>query len=142
MSSGRISKITPQGDEGFQARDTKFIQILNFDFFYGPKQALFDINLDIPEREIAAFIGPSARNMPDDFRVSMTNTPGEKAYPISSFTWLLISEKLTDQTKLEVIKDFLQWMSTDGQKLTQELLYAPLPEEVVAKEQAAFSKIQ
>ena len=82
---------------------SKFIQILNFDFFYGPKQALFDINhLDIPEREVTAFIGPSARNMPDDFRVSTTNAPGEKAYPISSFTWLLISEKFTDQTKLEV----------------------------------------
>jgi len=40
------------------------------------------------------------------------------------------------------MKDFLQWMSTDGQKLTQELLYVPLPAEVVAKEQAAFSKIQ
>jgi phosphate transport system ATP-binding protein len=39
--------------------DTKFIQFLNFDFFYGSKQALFDINLDIPEREITAFIGPS-----------------------------------------------------------------------------------
>ena len=45
--------------------------------------------------------------MPDDFRVSIKNVPGEKAYPISSFTWLLISEKFTDQTKLEVIKDFL-----------------------------------
>jgi len=99
MSSGRISKITPQGDEGFQARDTKFIQILNFDFFYGPKQALFDINLDIPEREIAAFIGPSARNMPDDFRVSITNAPGEKAYPISSFTWLLNRELSRRQEK-------------------------------------------
>jgi hypothetical protein len=40
------------------------------------------------------------------------------------------------------MKDFLQWISTDGQKLTQELLYVPLPAEVVAKEQAAFSKIQ
>ena len=40
-------------------RDPRFIQVLNFDFFYGPKQALFDINLEIPEREITAFIGPS-----------------------------------------------------------------------------------
>jgi phosphate transport system ATP-binding protein len=47
---------TPQG---LEVPDTKFIQFLNFDFFYGSKQALFDINLDIPEREITAFIGPS-----------------------------------------------------------------------------------
>ena len=83
-----------------------------------------------------------AHNMPDDFRVSITNAPGEKAYPISSFTWLLVPAKFDDKNKLKVMKDFLQWMVTDGQKLTQELLYAPLPEEVVAKEQAAFSKIQ
>jgi phosphate transport system substrate-binding protein len=80
--------------------------------------------------------------MPDDFRVSITNAPGEKAYPISSFTWLLVPEQINDKNKLKVMKDFLQWMSTDGQKLTQGLLYAPLPAEVVAKEQAAFSKIQ
>jgi phosphate transport system substrate-binding protein len=83
-----------------------------------------------------------AHNMPNDFRVSITNAPGEKAYPISSFTWLLVPAKFDDKTKLKVMKDFLQWMVTDGQKLTQELLYVPLPEEVVAKEQAAFSKIQ
>ena len=80
--------------------------------------------------------------MPADFRVSITNAPGEKAYPISSFTWLLIPEKFTDQTKLKVIKDFMQWMLTDGQKMTEALAYAPLPKEVVAKEQAAFSKVQ
>ena len=83
-----------------------------------------------------------AHNMPDDFRVSITNAPGEKAYPISSFTWLLVPAKFDDKNKLKAMKDFLQWMVTDGQKLTQELLYVPLPEEVVAKEQAAFSRIQ
>jgi phosphate transport system substrate-binding protein len=81
-------------------------------------------------------------NMPDDFRVSITNAPGEDAYPICSFTWLLVPAKFDDKNKLAVMKDFLRWMSQDGQKLTRELLYAPLPGEVVAKEQAAFSKIQ
>ena len=80
--------------------------------------------------------------MPADFRVSITNAPGEKAYSISSFTWLLVPEKFDDKNKLRVMKDFLQWISTDGQKLTQEVLYVPLPAEIVAKEQAAFSKIQ
>ena len=83
-----------------------------------------------------------AQAMPDDFRVSITDAPGEKAYPISSFTWLLVPAKFNDKSKLKVMKDFLQWMLTDGQKLTEELQYAPLPKEVVAKEQAAFSKVQ
>jgi len=91
---------------------------------------------------VTAAAASVAQKMPDDFRVSITNAPGEKAYPISSFTWLLVPAKFDDKNKLKVMKDFLQWMSTDGQKLTQELLYAPLPDEVVAKEQAAFSKIQ
>ena len=79
--------------------------------------------------------------MPADFRVSITNAPGESAYPISSFTWLLVPEIFNDKNKLRAMKDFLQWMSTDGQKLAEELQYVPLPAEVVAKEQAAFSKI-
>ena len=91
---------------------------------------------------VTAAAAEVAHNMPADFRVSITNAPGEKAYPISSFTWLLVPERFDDKNKLTVMKDFLQWMSTDGQKLTQELLYVPLPAEVVAKEQAAFSKIQ
>ena len=94
---------------------------------------------------ITAAAAEVAHNMPADFRVSITNAPGEKAYPISSFTWLLVPERFDDKNKLTVMKDFLQWMSTDGQKLTQELLYVPLPavtRGIVAKEQAAFSKIQ
>jgi phosphate transport system substrate-binding protein len=65
-----------------------------------------------------------AEAMPDDFRVSITDAPGEKAYPISSFTWLLVPAKFNDKSKLKVMKDFLQWMSTDGQKLTEQLQYA------------------
>jgi phosphate transport system substrate-binding protein len=91
---------------------------------------------------VTAAAAEVAHNMPADFRVSITNAPGEKAYPISSFTWLLVPDKFDDKNKLKVMKDFLQWISTDGQKLTQELLYVPLPAEVVAKEQAAINKIQ
>jgi phosphate transport system substrate-binding protein len=91
---------------------------------------------------VTAAAASVAQKMPDDFRITITNAPGEKAYPISSFTWLLVPEKFDDKNKLKVMKDFLQWMVTDGQKMTRELLYAPLPEDVVAKEQAAFSKIQ
>ncbi len=84
----------------------------------------------------------SSKEMPDDFRVSITNAPGKDAYPISSFTWLLIPEKIADPTKKKAIKDFLTWMLADGQKLTEALAYAPLPKVVVAKEVKAIAKIQ
>jgi phosphate transport system substrate-binding protein len=65
---------------------------------------------------VTAAAASVAQKMPDDFRVSITNAPGEKAYPISSFTWLLVPAKFSDNSKLKAMKDFLQWMSTDGQK--------------------------
>jgi len=84
----------------------------------------------------------SSKAMPDDFRVSITNAPGKDAYPISSFTWLLIPEKIADPTKNKAIKDFLKWMLADGQTMTSALAYAPLPKTVVAKEMKAIAKIQ
>jgi phosphate transport system substrate-binding protein len=84
----------------------------------------------------------AAKDMPDDFRVSITNAPGKDAYPISSFTWLLIPEKISDATKKKAIKDFLTWMLADGQNMTEPLAYARLPKAVVAKEQKAIAKIQ
>jgi phosphate transport system substrate-binding protein len=82
------------------------------------------------------------KDMPEDFRVSITNAPGKEAYPISSFTWLLIPSKIADPVKKKAIKDFLAWMLTDGQKMTEALSYAPLPKAVVAKETKAIAKIQ
>ena len=84
----------------------------------------------------------SSKEMPDDFRVSITNAPGKDAYPISSFTWLLIPERIADPTKKKAIKDFLAWMLADGQTMTSALAYAPLPKAVVAKELKAIAKIQ
>jgi phosphate transport system ATP-binding protein len=52
-------EVTPRRDDGVATRSAKFIQVINYDFFYGTKQALFDINLEIPERNITALIGPS-----------------------------------------------------------------------------------
>jgi len=80
--------------------------------------------------------------MPDDFRVSITNAPGKGAYLISSFTWLLIPQQIKDSQKREVLKGFLGWMLRDGQKSASALAYAPLPREVVAKEEKAIGKIQ
>ena len=75
----------------------------------------------------------SVKSMPADFRVSITNAPGKDAYPISSFTWLLIPAQSKDAAKGKILADFLTWMVDDGQKMTAELTYAPLPQSVAAK---------
>ena len=84
----------------------------------------------------------AAKTMPDDFRVSITNAAGKNAYPISSFTWLLIPTKIPDAAKAKAIKEFLQWMLADGQKFTAGLSYASLPKEVIAKEIKQIGKVQ
>jgi phosphate transport system substrate-binding protein len=84
----------------------------------------------------------AAKEMPADFRVSINNAPGKNAYPISTFTWLLIPDKIGDATKKKSITDFLQWMMTTGQADAQGLSYAPLPKEVVAKEQKQIALIK
>jgi phosphate transport system substrate-binding protein len=83
----------------------------------------------------------SVKTMPADFRVSITNAPGKTAYPISSFTWLLIPAQAKDPKKGKIISDFLDWMVSDGQKMTGQLSYAPLPESVVEKVKAAIKQI-
>jgi phosphate transport system substrate-binding protein len=84
----------------------------------------------------------SAPKMPDDFRVSITNAPGKDAYPISSFTWLLIPVPSKDAAKGKILADFLNWMVTDGQKMTAALSYAPLPDSVVQKEKEAIKQVK
>lgn len=84
----------------------------------------------------------SVKDMPADFRVSITNAPGDKAYPISSFTWLLIPSQIKDPAKKKSITDFLTWMLTEGQKDAQGLSYAPLPASVVAKEKKQIALIK
>jgi len=83
----------------------------------------------------------SSPKMPPDFRVSITNAPGKDAYPISSFTWLLIPQQSKDPAKGKILADFLNWMVTDGQKMTAALSYAPLPEGVVEKEKEAIKQV-
>jgi phosphate transport system substrate-binding protein len=91
---------------------------------------------------VSAAAAGAATSMPDDFRVSITNAPGKAAYPISSFTWLLIPAQIQDAAKKAAIKDFLGWMMTSGQQLCEGLAYAKLPKEVIAKEQKAIALIQ
>jgi phosphate transport system substrate-binding protein len=84
----------------------------------------------------------ASKTMPDDFRVSITDTPGKKAYPISSFTWLLIPEKFSEPAKRDAIKGFVKWMLGDGQSYAEALSYAKLPKEVATKEVKALDKVQ
>lgn len=92
------------------------------------------------ETTTAAAAG-AAKAMPSDFRVSITNPPGDKAYPIASFTWLLIPEKISDPKKGKALVEFLRWMLTDGQRFAPELMYAPLPKEVIAMEEKAIAQV-
>jgi phosphate transport system substrate-binding protein len=91
---------------------------------------------------VSAAAAGAAKEMPDDFRVSITNAPGKTAYPISSFTWLLIPAKIEDVGKRDAIKGFVKWMLTDGQGYAEALSYAKLPKEVVQKEMKAIDNIK
>ena len=84
----------------------------------------------------------AAKNMPPDFRVSITNAPGKDVYPISSFTWLLVQESSRDVQRSRILVDFIKWALTDGQKYAPELGYAPLPKEVVALEMDALRRVR
>jgi phosphate transport system substrate-binding protein len=84
----------------------------------------------------------SAPKMPEDFRVSITNAPGKDAYPISSFTWLLIPVPSKDAGKGKILADFLNWMVTDGQKMTSALSYAPLPDNVAGKVKETIKQVK
>jgi phosphate transport system substrate-binding protein len=75
----------------------------------------------------------SIKTLPADYRVSITNAPGATAYPISSFTWLLVPVKSPDAAKGKVIKDLLSWIITSGEGEVESLSYAPLPKNVADK---------
>lgn len=91
---------------------------------------------------VTAAAAGAAENMPADFRVSITNAPGADAYPIASFTWLLLNESPANKGQAKVMVDFLRWALTDGQKYATELGYAPLPEAVVEKELKALDSVR
>ena len=91
---------------------------------------------------VTAAAGAAVKNMPKDFRVSITNAPGKGVYPISSFTWILLYENPKDKAQSKVMVDFMKWALTDGQKFAGDLGYAPLPAEVVKLEMDALTTIK
>jgi len=91
---------------------------------------------------VTAAAAAAAPTMPADFRVSITNAPGKGAYPISSFTWLLLYENPKNKAMGKAMNDFVKWAITDGQKDAVALGYAPLPANVVKLEMAQLAKIK
>ena len=91
---------------------------------------------------VTAAAASAAGTMPDDFRVSITNAPGRDAYPIASFTWILLYEDAQDKAQAATMKEFMRWALTDGQKLAPGLGYAPLPQPVVDRELKALDQLK
>jgi phosphate transport system substrate-binding protein len=82
---------------------------------------------------VSAAAAGAAKNMPADYRVSITNAPGPNSYPISSFTWLLIPNPSKDSAKGKVLHDFLEWMLDHGEAEASSMTYAPLPQAVAER---------
>jgi phosphate transport system substrate-binding protein len=91
---------------------------------------------------VTAAAAAAAANMPDDFRLSITDADGKDAYPISSFTWMLLYQNAQDKARARAMVAFMKWALTDGQKFGVDLHYAPLPKAVVDKELVALNKVQ
>ena len=83
----------------------------------------------------------AAKQMPEDFRVSITNPDAKDAYPVASFTYLLVPSKIQDPAKKKAIKDFVTWMLGDGQSMVEMLSYSKLPKQVVDMEKKALAKV-
>ena len=90
---------------------------------------------------VAAAAAASAANMPDDLRISITNAPGAQAYPISSYTYILVYKNQKDAAKGKALLDFLWWGIHDGEGFAKELQYAPLPADIVKKAEAKINSV-
>jgi len=82
------------------------------------------------------------KHMPGDFRVMITNAPGENAYPICGFTWLLIYRNYSDNATGKAVTDFLQWYLVNGESMAADLYYAPLPGSMIEKVKAKISQVK
>ena len=109
---------------------------------YGDVQNMSGEFVRATPESVTAAAAAAAAQMPADFRVSITNPPGDGAYPIASFTWLLFYENPQDKAQAKVMVEFMKWALTDGQKFATDLGYAPLPKAVVDLEMKALQKIK
>jgi phosphate transport system substrate-binding protein len=109
---------------------------------YGTVQNVGGEFVKASDASVTAAAAGAASSMPADFRVSITNAPGQGAYPISSFTWLLLYQDAKDKAQAKAMVDFVKWALSDGQKFTTELGYAPLPADVVKMELEALATVK
>ncbi len=91
---------------------------------------------------VSAAAAAAAKQMPADYRVSITNAPGDGVYPISSFTWMLFYQDPKDKKQGKAMVDFMKWALTDGQKFAGEMGYAPIPKNVVEMEMKTLATIK
>ena len=91
---------------------------------------------------VSAAAAAAATAMPADYRVSITNAPGDAVYPISSFTWMLFYQDPKDKAQGKAMVDFMKWALTDGQKFAGDLGYAPIPKNVVDMELKTLATIK
>lgn len=90
---------------------------------------------------VTAAAASASAQTPDDLRVSITNSTGENAYPISSYTYILAYKEQKNADKGKAVVDFLWWGIHDGEQYAKDLLYAPLPEEIVKRTEAKINSI-
>jgi phosphate transport system substrate-binding protein len=120
----------------------ELVYALQSNMTYGAVRNSAGVFLKATLESVSAAAASVAASMPQDFRVSITNPGGATAYPIASFTWLLVPTRIEDAAKRAAVKDFLTWMLTAGQQYCEPLAYAKLPQEVVARETQAIALIQ
>ncbi len=109
---------------------------------YGQVQNMNGKFVKASVESVTAAAAAAAKQMPADFRVSITNAPGDTVYPISSFTWMLLYQDPKDKVQGKTMVEFTKWALTDGQKLAPELGYAPIPKNVVDMEMKALDTIK
>jgi phosphate transport system substrate-binding protein len=90
---------------------------------------------------VTAAAAASAANMPDDLRVSITNAAGPDAYPISSYTYVLLYKNQKDAAKGKALVNFLWWGIHDGESFAKDLQYAPLPADIVKRAEAKINSV-
>jgi phosphate transport system substrate-binding protein len=109
---------------------------------YGQVQNMHGKFVKATIASVTAAAAEAAKQMPPDYRVSITNAPGDAVYPISSFTWMLLYQDPKDKVQGKAMVDFMKWALTDGQKFAGDMGYAPIPKNVVDMEMKTLATIK
>jgi phosphate transport system substrate-binding protein len=134
-----VSKVVKEqsGSIGY----VEFIYALQNHLSYGRVRNRDGMFVAASLESIAAAASHSLK-MNDDFKVSIVDAPGGAAYPISSFTWIIVPTSSADEAKRNALIGFLRWMLGPGQRQAAALGYLPLPKDVITKEAAAVVRIR